>query len=111
MGQRRNLHPDAPMWTLVIIEVYEQGYPFTGIINGLETVLAIDNLRLEYTVYTLCNSVVGRLVILRHADHYTIFLQFLRVGVAAVLHASVGVVNEPRQFVGRCLADGHPEGL
>ena len=67
MGQRRNLHPDAPMWMLVIIEVYEQGYPFTGIINGLETVLAIDNLRLEYTVYTLCNSVVGRLVILRHA--------------------------------------------
>ena len=39
------------------------------------------------------NGVVSRFVILRHTDFDAVFLQFVRIGVTTVLHASVRVMG------------------
>ena len=99
------------MWAGVVIEGYEAGYTLHCILIRLEAPLTVDDLGLQYAVHTLCYGVVRRLVVLRHAYSYAILLQFIRIGIAAILHAPVRVMDESSQFFGRCLRDGHPESL
>ena len=89
MCHRWCLHADAGVRPLVVVEAYEGGDTLTCVQNGLEVSLAVDDLSLEDTVHTLCYGIVSGLVVLSHADFDTVLLQFIRIGVAAVLHASV----------------------
>ncbi len=99
------------MRACVVVEADEAGYALQRVVIRLEAFLAVDDLGLENAVHTLCNGIVGGLVVLRHADPDAVPLQLVRIGIAAVLYASVGVVDEPFQLIGRRLRDGHPEGL
>ena len=105
------LHADAVVRTGVVIEEDEAGYALQRIPVRLKAAFTVDDLRLEDAVHALCNGVVGGLVILRHADSHTILLQFVRIGVAAVLYAPVRVVDESLQLIGRSLAYSHTQGL
>ncbi len=111
MCLRRRLHADAGVRAGVVVEGDEAGYAVQRVLVRLEALLPVDHLRLEYTVDTLRNGVVRGLVVLRHAGPDAVRLQFVRIGIAAVLHASVRVVDESFQLVCRGLRDGHAEGL
>jgi len=89
MSLRGGLHADTGVWAGVVIEGDEAGYALQCVMVRLEAFLAVDHLRLEDAVHTLCNGVVGGLVILRHADIDAVPLQFVRIGITAVLYASV----------------------
>ena len=111
MYLRRSLHADTVVWTGIVIEEDEAGDTLQRILIRLKTTFTVDYLRLEDSVHTLGNSVVRGLVVLRHTYLYMILLQFVRIVVAAVLYASVRVMDEPFQFISRSLRDGHSERL
>ena len=111
MSLSGSLHADAGVWAGVVIEGDEAGYALQCILVRLEALLAVDHLRLEDAVHTLCDSVVCGLVVLRHANLDAVLLQFVRIGITAVLYASVRVMDESFQLIGRGLRDGHAEGL
>ena len=111
MSLRGSLHADTGVWTSVVIEGDEAGYALQCVMVRLEAFLTIDHLRLEDAVHTLCNGIVGGLVILRHTDIDAVPLQFGRIVVTAVLYASVRVMDESFQLICRSLRDGHVEGL
>ena len=111
MSLRGSLHADTGVWTSVVIEGDEAGYALQCVMVRLEAFLTIDHLRLEDAVHTLCNGIVGGLVILRHTDIDAVPFQFGRIVVTAVLYASVRVMDESFQLICRSLRDGHVEGL
>ena len=112
MGILRSLIPNTHMRALVVVEVDEALYLLQGLPIRFETpVLTIYALSLDRAVHTLCNAVVGRLVVLRHRDLYAVFLQFLHVEVAAVLDTAVRVVDESREVTSASLFYGHAEGF
>ena len=95
----------------VVIEGDETGYALQRILVRLEALLTVDYLRLEDAVHTLRNSVISGFVVLRHADLDAVLLQFVRIGITAVLYASVRVMDKSFQLICRGLRDGHPEGF
>ena len=99
------------MRPLIVVEINERRDALPGVVDVLEAMLTVNDLRLESAVHTLCDGIVRGLVILGHRDAYTILLQFVRIGVTAVLYAPVRVMDESFQFIGRSLRDGHPESL
>lgn len=99
------------MRSVVIIEVNELFYPESCLCNALEAFLLVDNLRLDGSVHTFRNCIVSRLVVLCHADAYVVLLELVYVDVAAVLHASVRVMDEPAQIVPACLGNCHLKGI
>ena len=111
MCLRGSLHADAGVRAGVVVEGDEAGYALQCVLVRLEALLAVDHLRLQDAVHTLGNGVVSGLVVLRHGDAYPVLLQFVRIGVTAVLYAPVRVMDESFQFICRSLRDGHPEGL
>ena len=111
MSLRGRLHADAGVRTGIVVEGNEGGYALQCVLVRLEALLAVDDLRLEYAVHTLCYGVVSGLVVLRHANVDAILPEFVRIGVTALLYASVRVVDEPLQLISRSLRDGHPESL
>ena len=110
MHYGRRLHAYAGVWPVVIVEVYEGGYALPCINDILEAALMIYDFCLQYAVYSFGYGIVRWLVVFCHGDVYAISLQFLCIGVATVLHASVGVVDEPLQFLSCSLADSRAEG-
>ena len=108
---RWNLVSDAAMRALLVVEADEAGDAIPGVRLALETMLTVDDLCLKDAVHTLGYGIVRRLVIFCHADSYTMFVKFLRIGIAAVLYASVGVVYEMVELFLRGLFHCHPEGL
>ena len=111
MDGRGRLHAYAGVRALVVVEADEGGDALTCVLDGLEAPLAIDDLCFQYAVHTLCNGVVRGLVVLRHGDSDAVLLQFVRIGVAAVLYAPVRVMDEPLEFIGCSLSYGHPKSL
>lgn len=59
------------MRTLLVVETDESGDAAIGILYALESVLAIDDLGLQYAVDTLGYGIVCWLVIFCHTDSYT----------------------------------------
>ncbi len=111
MHLRRHLHAYAVVRTLLVVELDEAREALLCVLDGLETALAVDYLRLEDAVHALRYGVVCGLVVLRHAYPDTIPVQFVRIGATAVLYASVRVVDEPLQLIGCRLSYGHAQGL
>ena len=106
----RSLHADAHVRTAGVVEVHELGNLALRVLQVLETAgLHIDALGLYGGVHALCQGVVRRLVVLRHADGDTVFLKLSDEHVATVLHAAVGMVDEPLEVVLARLRYGHAE--
>ena len=99
----RGLHADAGVRAGFVVEGDETGDALQCILVRLETLLTVDDLGLEYAVHTLGYGIIGWFVVLRHADSDAVSLQFVRIGVTAVLHASVRVMDESPEFIGRSL--------
>ncbi len=57
----------------------------------------------SHGVHTLNYGVISRFIVLRHADFNAVFLQFIRIGIATVLHTSVRAMNKPIEFIDRGL--------
>ncbi len=90
-----DLVADAHMRTMIVVEINEAVNLLLGILNVFKAMLlTIDMLSLDSAVYTLGNGIIGRLIVLRHANLDTIFLQFFNIQVAAVLYATVRVMDE-----------------
>lgn len=108
---RGHLVADAAMRALIVVETYESGDAFIGILLALESMLAVNDLGLKDTVRTLGYGIVRRLVIFSHADSYSVFKKLFRIGVATVLYTSVRVVDEVVQFFFRSLFHCHLERM
>ena len=112
MGYIRSLQPDAVVRAFAVIEVDKSSYMFLSLLICLKApILAIHALSLDDTVHALCKGIVGGFVVLRHRDLYAILLQFLHIQVAAVLDATVRVVDESREITSTSLFYGHAEGF
>ncbi len=83
---------DAHVRTTMVVEGDETGNDVVSFHPIGELRLAIDYFVLYHAVDSLGNGIVGRRVILRHADGDVVFLQFGDVVVTAVLHPSVGMI-------------------
>ena len=73
--------------------------------------LPVELLRLDDSVDPLGNAVVRGLVVLCHADPYAAALQLPDVGVAAVLHSPVRMVDELAEIAFPGLFDGLAESV
>ena len=75
-----DLVADAHMRTMIVVEINEAVNLLLGILNVFKAMLlTIDMLSLDSAVYTLGNGIIGRLIVLRHANLDTIFLQFFNI--------------------------------
>ena len=112
MGIVWSLQSDTVVRPPAIVEDDESLYLFHCFLKRIKTpILAIYALVLDGAVHTLCKGVVGGLVVLGHRYLYTIFLQFFHIEIAAILDATVRVVNEPGKVTSTCLFNGHAEGF
>ena len=107
MHHRRYLVADAHMGTVVVVEVDEARDEILRIPEGGELLLAVDTFHLYYTVGALCDGIVRRLVVLAHGDGNLVRLEHGHVCVAAVLHTTVGMVDQSLE----CLAARHRHSL
>ena len=112
MGDVGSLIANAHVRALAIVEQDEAPYLPQGLLVRLESsFLTIDALILGSFVHALRDGVVSGLVVLRHRYQYVVLLQFLDIEVAAVLHATVRVMDEPREVATASLSNGHAERL
>ena len=89
------LQSDAVVRAPAVVEQDEALYLLQSLLIRCETpFLAVDALILDSLVHALCNTVVRGLVVLRHRYQDVVLLQFLDIEVAAVLHASIRVMDE-----------------
>ena len=112
MGVVWSLQAYTIVWALAVVEENEALNLLQSLLIRLKTsVLTIYALILDDAVHALCKGIVGRFVVLRHRDLYAVFLQFLHIQVAAVLDATVRVVDESREVTSASLFYGHAEGF
>lgn len=106
---------DAHVGASVVVEVDVALYHPVCMLKGVEALLAVDTFRLYFSVDALSDGVVCGIIVLTHGDGYLMRLEHGHVGIAAILHATVGVVNQsPEGFAaghGYGLADGHSQRL
>ena len=106
---------DAHVRTTAVIEMDETGYGILCLPERGELLLWIDILCLYYTIDPLRYRVVRRLVVLGHGDRDTVLFQHSHVGVTAVLHTPVRVMDKPCETLVathfHSLLHGHPQGL
>jgi len=105
-----SLVPDAHVRASAVVEGDEAPYVFQSLpVRREAPFLSVYALALDDAVHALRDAVVGGLVVLGHRYQDAVPLQLLHVQVAAVLHASVGVVDEPREVAPSGLPYGHAE--
>ena len=97
---------DTHMRSSIIIEGDKLTDALSRFLYSLIDGLAIEFLRLDNAINTLRNTVIRRLVILRHTDGYVVVVQLIYIVVTAVLHASVRVVNQLREVIALSLLYG-----
>ena len=97
---------DTHMRSSIIIEGDKLTDALSRFLYSLIDGLAIEFLRLDDAINTLCNTIIRRLVILRHTDGYVVVVQLIYIVVTAVLHASVRVVDQLREVIALSLLYG-----
>ena len=107
MCHRRRLVAYAHMQAVVVVEMDEARDEILHVLIRMQLFLPIKALHLYYTVGTLGNRIVRRLVVLAHGDTDLMRPEHSHVGIAAVLHSAVGVVDKPLEN----LAAGHRHRL
>lgn len=106
----RSLHPDAHMRPLRIVEADYALQNSPAFIAGSDSHL-VQPFCLQYPVGALRDGVLKRISALGHADAYTMALQLSHIGIAAVLAASVGVVDESACRIFIYCRQSHSKGL
>ena len=101
-----HLVADAHVRTPVVVEVDVAFDDTVGVLEGTET-LPVDAFHLYYTVGSLCDGIVRRVIVLTHGDGDAVFPEHSHIVVAAVLYASVGVVGQSLKN----LTSAHVNGL
>ena len=84
---------DTHMRSSIIIEGDKLTDALSRFLYSLIDGFAIEFLRLDNAINTLRNTIIRRLVILRHTDGYVVVVQLIYIVVTTVLHASVRVVD------------------
>jgi hypothetical protein len=98
IGLARRKHAVAHMGPSLVVERDDAPQLFAGLTYVGELFPFPEPFGLYDAVHALRHGVVRRLVVLRHADGYAVLIQALHIGVAAVLYASVGVVDKTVQI-------------
>ena len=115
MHYGRYLVADAHVGAPVVVEVNVALYHPVCVLKGVEALLTVDTFHLYLPVDTLGYGVVGGIIVLTHGDGYLMRLEHGHVGIAAILYAAVGVVDESLEpFAaghGHGLFNGHPKCL
>ena len=109
MDSSRNLHSDAHVRSLEVVEFDERSYHCFCLADVGEALPWIYEFLFDNAVSSFGNGIVGRFVVLGHAYDDVVPLQLVDIFSAAVLGSPVGVVHESRQIVLSRLPDGHPE--
>lgn len=68
MSLRRDLVANASMRSLLIVELDKLSNTLLCILDALEAMFSVDDLRLQNTIHTFCYGIVRRLIVLSHAD-------------------------------------------
>ena len=97
MYLRRDLHAYAAMRTFVVIEVNERGYPALSVSKADETLLSIDDFRLQRAVDAFGNGIVGRIIIFRHTDSYMVIHKQVYILITTILYSSIRMVDQSIQ--------------
>ena len=106
---------DAHVGASVVVEVDVALYHTVCMLKGVEALLAVDTFHLYFPVDALRYGIVGGIIIFTHGDGNLMRLEHGHVGIAAILYAAVGVVDESLEpFAARHgygLADGHSQRI
>ncbi len=94
MRHGRYLISDAHMRAMIVIEMNVSADDIAGMFNVIEMPLAVDTFNLYNTVGPLGYGVVRRVIVLGHADGDVMSLQHGHIIVTAILHATVGVMDQ-----------------
>ena len=94
-----------------VVETDVPAYGVAGLRHVAEGAAAVHRLLLDDAVDAFGHGVVRGVVVLGHANGYAVPAEFPDVGVAAVLHAAVGVVYEAVEPVAAAHGGGLAYGL
>lgn len=97
MRHSRYLVSDAHMWPAVVVEMDESSDYVPCVFQTVEGLHRVDGFGLDYTIGTLCDGVVRRVIVLGHADLDFMFLECSHIVVTAELYATVRVMYQPFQ--------------
>ncbi len=89
-----SLHPDAHVRPSVVVEIHDVADEFACLPRALRSLHAIEPFLLDDAVDALGYGIVRRTVVFRHTDVGAQAAQTGHILVAAVLNATVGVVDE-----------------
>ena len=104
----------AHVRTPVVIEPDVPSNDLPGLFGGIELPAPVDAFRLDNAVDTLGYGIIGRLVVLGHADGDVMIAEQFHITVTTVLYAAVGMMYKSFQILapphGRslfyCLGEG-----
>lgn len=82
------------MRAMIVIEMNVSADDITGMFNVIEMPLAVDTFNLYNSVGPLGYDVVRRVIVLCHADGDVMSLQHGHIIVTAILHTTVGVMDQ-----------------
>ena len=85
---------NAHVRTLAVVELYETRNESPCIFKGRRLFPRIDALCLQYAIYTLCNGIVRRLIVLCHGDCNAVAFQHGHICITAILDTTIGMVDE-----------------
>ena len=85
MRHSRNFVPDAHMRPAIVIEMYVATYCISCVPDVIETASRMATFRLNNSVDTFRNGIVGGFVVFRHTDGNAMFLKKCHVWVATCL--------------------------
>ena len=115
MCHRRCLVAYAHMQAVVVVEMDEARYEILHVLIRMQLLLPVEAFHLYYTIGTLGNRIVGGLVVLAHGDGDVMSLEHGNVGIAAVLHTAVGMMDKSLEDFSathrHCLLNGHLQRL
>ena len=85
----RYLVSDTHVRPIVIVEVYEPSDDVPGMFQIVEGFSGIYDFGFYNSIRTLRNSIIGRVIILCHADANIVIFQLFNIGITAVLYTSI----------------------
>jgi hypothetical protein len=95
------------MRTVIVVERNNALRLSLGFCNICKLFTPFEPFCLQNAVHPLRYCIVSRLVVLRHTDGYMMVLQTFHIGIAAVLYASVRVMDQTAQILFPCTAYRH----
>ena len=95
----RSKHVVAHVGPFLVVERNDPPQLFFRFLHVSELLHPVEPFALQDAVHAFRHGIVRGLVVLRHADGYMMAFQTFHIGVATVLYAPVGVMDQPLQVV------------